>query len=48
MAAPEVVARLAALGFSPVSESPDAFAAFQAAEADLGGRLLREAGFQPD
>jgi tripartite-type tricarboxylate transporter receptor subunit TctC len=42
-----VVARLAELGFSPVSESPAAFAAFQAADAKRGTALLQESGFEP-
>ncbi|MBC7799004.1 MAG: tripartite tricarboxylate transporter substrate binding protein, partial [Gemmatimonadaceae bacterium] len=42
-----VVRRLSDLGFTPVAESPAAFAAHQAAEAARGGELLRASGFQP-
>lgn len=39
--------KLAALGIEPVSETPDAFAKFMAAEVARNGELLKSVNFQP-
>lgn len=45
---PEVVARLAALGFEPVAETPSEFARFIEADVERNAALLRDAGFSPE
>jgi tripartite-type tricarboxylate transporter receptor subunit TctC len=45
---PEVVARLAALGFEPVAEAPAEFARFIEADLDRNAALLRAARFAPE
>ncbi len=39
--------KLAAIGIEPVTETPQAFAAFSAAYVEQNGALLKTAGFQP-
>lgn len=48
MADPAVVQRLTELGFEPVAESPEAFAAFILEDVARNAALLRGAGFQPE
>lgn len=45
---PALADRLTQLGFEAVAGDIASFAAFQAADAERGERLLREAGFQPE
>ncbi len=48
MADPTVGRRLTELGFEPVAESPEAFAAFIARDVAHNAALLRAANFQPE
>jgi tripartite-type tricarboxylate transporter receptor subunit TctC len=48
MAEPATAQRLTGLGFTPVAESPAAFAAFIAADVARNAALLRLANFQPE
>ena len=48
MADPAVVRRLTELGFEPVAESPEAFAAFIERDVAHNTALLRAANFQPE
>ena len=48
MAEPAVVRRLTEMGFEPVAESPEAFAAFIAQDVAHNADLLRAANFQPE
>lgn len=46
LAEPDTRAKLAALGFDPVGDRPDAFAAYLRGEAQRSARVVREAGIQ--
>lgn len=48
MREPDVTARLTALGFEPVAESPGEFARYIAADVARNTALLRRANFQPE
>jgi tripartite-type tricarboxylate transporter receptor subunit TctC len=48
VAAPEVRERLAALGATPVADTPEAFARFTRAEYERWGKLVREADIKAD
>lgn len=48
VAKPEVRQRLASLGFDAFSGTPQEFAAFVGQQLDLWGKLIRDAGIQPE
>ncbi len=48
MREPQVIERLTAMGFEPVTESPAEFAAFIESDVRRNAELLREARFQPE